>query len=248
MCTFTSYSVELNFLGLRPEYSIHTMAPKITILTLAIGADYRKSLAKALNSKQLYADKHGYKYIQAGEEWWDRNRPVAWSKVPCLLDLLSTLEEGALVWQSDADVLITNPDLRIEDHVLPLLPPDKDMLLIYDACHHVNSGNILMRNSPWTRDFWRRVNERTDCTFHIWWENKAICDLLEENKDDAMHIHVSNQHKRFNAYIMGFPEEPLWTPGDFLVHFAGVYGLDKMVALIEDIEAGKTPRLNMYNP
>ena len=105
-----------------------------------------------------------------------------------------------------------------------------------------------MRNSPWTRDFWRRVNERTDCTFHIWWENKAICDLLEENKDDANHVYVSNQHKRFNAYIMGFPEEPLWTPGDFLVHFAGVYGLDKMVALIEDIEAGKTPRRDMYNP
>jgi hypothetical protein len=47
---------------------------------------------------------------------------------------------------------------------------------------------------------------------------------------------------------MGFPDEPLWTPGDFLVHFAGVYGLDKMVALINEIEAGKTPRRDMYNP
>ena len=220
----------------------------ITILTLAIGNDYRKSLTKALDSKKRYADQHGYTYIQAGEEWWDRNRPIAWSKVPCLLNLLSTLPEGALVWQSDADVFITNPTLRIEDHILALLPESKDMLLIFDACHHINSGNILIRNTKWTRDFWKRVNEKTDCTYHIWWENKAMIDLLEQNSLDAEHIHVSNQHKKFNAYIMGLPNEPLWTPGDFLVHFAGVYRLETMVDLINDIQDGKIPRRDMYNP
>ena len=220
----------------------------LTILTLAIGEDYRQSLAKALASKQLYASKHGYTYIQAGEEWWDRRRPIAWSKVPFIMDQLSKLPEGAVVWQSDADVLITNQTIRVEDHVLPLLPADKDMLLIYDACHHVNSGNILMRNTPWCRDFWRRVNERTDCTYHIWWENMAMIKLMEENQADQAKIHVTNQHKRFNAYIMGLNGEPLWEQGDFLVHFAGVYKPEKMAALIEDIENGKTPRLDMYNP
>jgi hypothetical protein len=220
----------------------------LTILTLAIGEDYRQSLAKALESKRLYASKQGYTYIQAGEEWWDRMRPIAWSKVPFIMDKLSKLPEGALVWQSDADVLITNSSIRVEDHVLPLLPPDKDMLLIYDACHHVNSGNILMRNTAWCRDFWRRVNERNDCTYHIWWENMAMIKLMEENQADQSKIYVTNQHKRFNAYIMGLNGEPLWEQGDFLVHFAGVYKPEKMAALIEDIQNGKTPRLDMYNP
>ena len=219
----------------------------VTILTLAIGADYRKSLVKALESKRTYAQKHGYTYIEAGQEWWDRRRPVAWSKVPFIIKTLSTLPEGALVWQSDADVLITNMDLKIEDHVLPLLPEGKDMLLIYDACHHLNSGNILMRNTAWCRDYWKRVNEREDCTYHIWWENMAMIKLLEENQGDKDHIHITNQHKRFNAYIMGVEGEPLWTPGDFLVHFAGVYKPEKMEELIEKIGLGETPRLNMKN-
>jgi hypothetical protein len=220
----------------------------VTILTLAIGVDYCKSLKKALESKAAYAQKHGYTYIQAGEEWWDRDRPIAWSKVPCLLKTLESLPEGALVWQSDADVLITNDSLSLESHVIPLLPPEKDMLLTFDACKHLNSGNILMRNTAWCRDFWRRVNERTDCTYHIWWENMAMIKLIEENQSDRDRIHITNQHKRFNAYIMGSPGEPLWEPGDFLVHFAGVYKPEKMANLIAAILGGSTPRLDMYAP
>jgi hypothetical protein len=220
----------------------------VTILTLAIGVDYCKSLTKAFESKVVYAKKHGYTYIQGGEEWWDRDRPIAWSKVPFLLKTLDSLPDSALVWLSDADVLITNDSLSLESHVIPLLPPEKDMLLIFDACKHLNSGNILMRNTPWCRDFWRRVNQRTDCTYHIWWENMAMIKLIEENQSDRDRIHITNQHKRFNAYIMGSPGEPLWEPGDFLVHFAGVYKPEKMSNLIAAILAGSTPRLDMYAP
>ena len=220
----------------------------VHILTLAIGEDFRKSLAKALESKRLYAQKHAYTYIQVGEEWWDRTRPIAWSKVPFLLDQLNKLPEGALVWQSDADVLITNLELKLEDHIIPLLPENKDMLLIYDACHNLNSGNILMRNTTWCRDFWKRINARTDCTYHIWWENMAMIKELDENQIDKDKIYISNLHKRFNAYVMGFPNESLWEHGDFLVHFAGVYKSEKIAKLIDDIESGLTPRLDMYNP
>ena len=220
----------------------------LTILTLAIGVDYRKSLAKALNSKRVYAEKHSYTYVEGGEEWWDRTRPIAWSKVPFLMDQLQRLPEGSLVWLSDADVLITNLTLKVEDHVMPFLPDDKDMLLVFDACKHLNSGNILMRNTAWTRDFWRKVNERTDCTYHIWWENMAIIKLIEETSEYMQKIQYTTQHKLFNAYLMGLPDEPLWEPGDFLVHFAGVYKPEKMAALIDQIEQGQIPRLDMYNP
>jgi hypothetical protein len=224
------------------------MGDKLTILTLAIGVDYRKSLAKALESKNAYAARHGYNYIEGNEAWWDRTRPIAWSKVPFIIEQLSKLPEGALVWQSDADVLITNPNMKLEDNVLPLLPEGKDMLLIYDACRHLNSGNILMRNTAWCRDFWKRVNERTEFTYHIWWENMAMIQIIEENTADRAKVEISNQHKRFNAYIMGCDGEPLWQPGDFLVHFAGVYDSAKMSKLIDDIESGKVPRLDMYKP
>lgn len=216
------------------------------ILTLAIGADYRKSLEKALASKVYYATKHGYTYIQGDESYWDRERPISWSKVPFLLRHLDTMPEGELVWLSDADVFITNPELRFEDHVVPLLPQEKDMLMVFDSCGHINAGNILMRNTAWTRDFWKRVYEQTDVIYHIWWENAGICKLMEQNPSDCAHIQITHECRRFNAYLMGLPNAPLWEQGDLLVHFAGVYDSKKMASLIDEILAGKTPRLSMF--
>jgi hypothetical protein len=218
----------------------------VLILTLAIGKDYCKGLEKALASKVYYARKHGYTYVQGNESFWDRERPISWSKVPFLLHHLSELPDGEFVWMSDADVLITNPELKFEEHVLPLLPPDKDMLMVFDSCGHVNAGNILMRNTPWVRDFWKRVYEQTDCIYHIWWENAGILKLMETNPSDAEKIFVTNDCRRFNAYLMGLPNAPLWEPGDFLVHFAGVYDHKKMNTLIDEIFQGKVPRLSMF--
>lgn len=216
------------------------------ILTLAIGADYRKALEKALASKVSYAKKHGYTYIQGNESDWDRDRPISWSKVPFLLKHLDKIPEGSLLWMSDADVFITNEESKLETHVVPLLPNNKDMLMTFDSCGHVNAGNILMRNTPWLRDFWKRVYEQTDCIYHIWWENAAILKLMEQNTSDREKIEITNDCRRFNAYLMGLPNAPLWMPGDFLVHFAGVYDAKKMQSLIDEIIEGKVPRLSMF--
>jgi len=216
------------------------------ILTLAIGADYRRALQKALDSKVSYAKKQGYTYIQGNESEWDRERPISWSKVPFLLRHLYQFPEGALVWLSDADVYITNQDIRFEDHVVPLLPADKDMLMVHDSCGHVNAGNILMRNTPWVRDFWKRVYEQTDVIYHIWWENAGILKLMEANESDRQKIEVTNDCRRFNAYLMGLLDAPLWQPGDFLVHFAGVYDAKKMSSLMDAIDNGEVPRLSMF--
>lgn len=69
---------------------------------------------------------------------------------------------------------------------------------------------------------------------------------LDENQSDKDKIQITDQHKRFNAYVMGLPGQPLWQPGDFLVHFAGVYKCEKMQELIERIKSGEVPRLDMY--
>jgi hypothetical protein len=201
------------------------------ILTLAIGTDFRRSLSRALQSKVDYAARHGYTYIQGGEEYWDRQRPIPWSKVGFVLDVLRKLPEGELVFLSDADVVITNPALRLEDHVCPLLSAEKDLLMTIDACGHLNSGNMLMRNTAWLRDWWRRVGEETDLTYHIWWENAAMIRLLETVPADLAKTEITADHIRFNAYLQGLPGQPLWSSGCFLVHFAGIYNLGKMEEL-----------------
>ena len=98
------------------------MPSPIVILTLAIGADYKKALAPALKSKRDYAAAHGYEYVQGGEEFWDRMRPIAWSKIGFVLSELEKRPDGTLLWLSDADVLVTNKEIRLEDHMVPMLP------------------------------------------------------------------------------------------------------------------------------
>jgi len=219
------------------------MLYKMIIATLAIGHDFCNNLAGCLESKQRYADRHGYKYIQGGAEFWDRTRPIPWSKIPFILSILKDLKDGELVWLSDADVLITNPALSLETHIMPMLPAEKDMLMFIDACGNLNSGNLLMRNSEWLRDYWKRVGEQTDLLYHIWWENAAMIKLLELNADDLAHVEVSALHTQFNSYIQGLPGQALWLPEHFLVHFAGIYDVKQIKNLTEAILAGRIPRL-----
>lgn len=218
----------------------------VKILTLIIGDDYRKSLEKALESKRRYAEHNNYTYIQGDEKYWDRTRPISWSKIPFILDNLSKCEENELVFVSDGDVFMTNMNIRLEEHVFSLLPSNKDLLLSIDACGHINAGNFVIRNTEWSRDFLKRVYEQTDLLYHIWWETAATIKLLEENKSDLEKTEITREHKRFNAYIQGLPNEPLWTQGDLLVHFAGIYDTEKMNHYIQEILEGKTPRKSMY--
>lgn len=221
--------------------------PKFAILTLAIGADFRRDLADCLASKHAYAAKHDYTYIQAGEEFWDRGRPIAWSKIPFLLDFLKTKSaEYDYIWFSDADVYITNHNILLTA-VSSQMPANTDLILNVDAWTNVNSGNMLMRlggtSTTWLIDYFQRVWNRTNDLYHIWYENKAMIDEYEERLDDKAHIFFNRNHKLFNAYLNGRTGEPLWEPTDFLVHFAGIYNTNIMKQAIEQIKTGKIPRI-----
>jgi len=114
-----------------------------------------------------------------------------------------------------------------------------------DSCGHINSGNVFFRNTAWTRSYWSRVWEQTDCIYHIWWENAAMIKLMNTVKEDSDKIQITKDHKRFNAFLRGVEGEPLWEPNDFLVHFAGVYDPKEINSLTEAILRGEVPRLKM---
>lgn len=219
--------------------------PRFAILTLAIGADFRRDLAPCLDSKRAYAAKHGYTYVQGGEEFWDRDRPIAWSKIPFLLDFLAKrAADFDYIWFSDADVYITNLDTPLTA-VSAVLPADRSLLLNVDSWGNVNSGNMLIRlaAADWLADYFRRVWGRTSDLYHIWYENKAMIDEYEATPADKARIEFHTNPKTFNAYLNGAAGMALWEPGDFLVHFAGVYNTAIMRSCVENIQAGGTPRV-----
>lgn len=208
--------------------------PEIIILTFAVGGDYKRDLEQCLSSKEIYAANHNYKYIQGGNEWWDRTRPIAWSKIPFLLSVLrENCDKNCVVWLSDADVLLTNMQLSVESHILPLLPTNKSLLWCRDSCGNWNSGNIFIRPNAWSIDFFTRIWNYTDALYHIWWENKAMIDILAASSEDRQQTVFSTDSRRFNSYIqccetVDGQKQTVWQPGDFLVHFAGIYDSKKI--------------------
>ena len=199
----------------------------IAILTFCVGADYTKAVEPGLNSKREYAKKHGYNLHIGGEDVWDRKRPIPWSKIQFILKYIDQYD---YIFWSDADVIILNQDIRLETQVLPLLPKEKNLVWTYDACGHYNNGNMLIRGkTPWSKDFLERSYQQTDLIYHIWWDNAAMIKLWETNPSDKAKIETCKEHWLFNSYTFG-PKNTandtstrLYKPGDFLLHFAGVY-------------------------
>jgi hypothetical protein len=201
------------------------MEPRIAILTFAVGADYKRAMEPGMASKRAYAARHGYTFLEGGEDVWDRKKPIPWSKIRFILKYLDDYDY--LFW-SDGDVILTNPSIRLEDLLFPLLPAGKDMLWCRDACGNLNNGNVLFRGrSAWARSYLERAYAQEDLTHHIWWDNAAFIRLFEMNADDRNHIETCQNPRLFNAYLFdrnnGTEDPALYKPGDFLVHFAGVY-------------------------
>jgi hypothetical protein len=221
------------------------------ILTLAIGPDYRRSMARCLQSKKIYASRHGYTYIEGDDVWRDYSRPFSWSKMGFYINYLEKAMRETpdeLIWLSDADVYITNPDLRIEDHIMPLFPTDKDMLFCVDAYDHINAGNIFVRPTQRVIDWFKRVNKRTECTNHIWWENGGMLLEWQDHPEDLTWVEIRDKdHARFNAYLEGLKGNDLWKPGCWLVHFAGIYDGAEINRLIDVINEGAGISLSPTN-
>jgi hypothetical protein len=88
---------------------------------------------------------------------------------------------------------------------------------------------LLRGRSAWLKDFLQRAYAQTDLVNHIWWDNAGMLRLYETVATDKAMIETSAEHWKFNAYLFKdmacktVAQARLYEPGDFLVHFAGVY-------------------------
>jgi hypothetical protein len=224
-----------------------TPKPRFAILTLAIGGDFCRDLEPLLASKRDYATRHGYTYVQGGAEHWDRERPIAWSKIPFLLDFIR--REGAnydYIWLSDADVYITNPDQPLTVLLERIGMPDwAELTMNVDSWGNVNSGNMLLRPTDFVVEYFKRVWSEARDIYHIWYENKAMIDVYEAHPEYKARIYFVRDVRAFNAYVNGRAGAEMWQHGDFLVHFAGVYDTGAMMGAVKAIQTGRTPRIQL---
>jgi|UPI000581AF24 hypothetical protein len=178
-----------------------------------------------LPNQQAYADRHGYVLID-GSDVLDVSRPPAWSKIPAVLRLLrqeekhepNTLKMRSTidcdwVWWLDADVVIMNSSIALEESLLPQ-DPNLHLIVTPDRRLTVNSGSWLIRNDPWSHTFleswWNQTSFVREPGLSLSGDNAAFGNLVARLLDDpeqSPHISIipKCQLNSFGAFV---PEKP----------------------------------------
>jgi hypothetical protein len=147
---YWSRKKEAKVLGpdVKESYTVYNES-NIVICSMAVGDEYIEKVAICLESHKNYSIKNGYNY-RLETDLLDSKRPIPWSKILFLKRLLANSRHEVIVWV-DADAMITNNQIKIEDY-LDLLG-DKDLLLTEDCNGAINTGVMILRNTPWVKIF-----------------------------------------------------------------------------------------------
>ncbi|KAH9324959.1 hypothetical protein KI387_005137 [Taxus chinensis] len=210
-------------------------------------------------NKKSYAQSHGYDFIDASDAV-DKNRPPSWSKI---LAVRNNLPNYDWIFWNDADSLVTNPNIYLED-VLYSITGDMDYekmpdFIVTEDVTGVNAGMFFFRNSEWSRMFLDR-----------WWnatgfirppgqsksgDNDALKHLIKTMpQDEKKHVRIPRMQCVFNSNMWS----PSWksshrlmtltktvwqgvyAKGDFMVHLAGLNDKKKWVRkILHELEEEK---------
>lgn len=156
----------------------------ITIATMFVIAYNADDALKTLPSyvfaitaiQERYSLKHGYNYINSFHAQGDRR--TSWNKIPYIYGLVqngikeiskphmqSDFEKkfGRWIWVVDADVLIMNEDLLLEQHVFEKIYSQESAagrksfnevkFIIAEDCNGINDGSFFLRVDDWSLAF-----------------------------------------------------------------------------------------------
>lgn len=181
---------------------------KICVLSLAVGDQFRYTVRYGIQTRIEYCNKHKYDYIE-DESVVDWSRPLQWAKILLILKYLP--EYDYVVW-IDADTLIMNPEVRLEERIDRLLGPEKEVM--YTTGHSwVNNGIIFVKNTQFMREYFQEVYNHTD---QVCREQGSMDYLWRENwKNCREKVVVVENQREFNSFWDNYE----W--GDFIIHFPG---------------------------
>lgn len=186
-------------------------------------------------NKEAYCERHGYKFevIHFSDDVRDRKIEVGYGLgfLALLKRVRHLLNEGFGVMQIDADAMITNPEIRIEDRIVY---PDAVVVarepIPYCA---MNGGVVLMNPCALAIDYVSLLISKWD----EWKENPLapqgwVCDHLDHPTiQAALRIVDPADMNAIPEERDGFPHMvagELWKPGDWIAHCYGM-SLEKKI-------------------
>lgn len=160
-----------------------------------------------------YAKRHGYElYVQRYAVPFPYARNIQWHRVNVIEELLFR-RDFEIVLHLDADALITNPEIKIED----LIIPNADLMMAREPGGAWNDGISIWMNTEWMRRGLQRIwdAEAPDATS----ANGVIQKWADEKgaygSGNFPFILREIPKRKINSY------PPEWQAGDFILHTPG---------------------------
>jgi len=182
------------------------------------------------SSKLNYANMHGYDFLSLNGFGTDKSGKYNPTQIGYLriLRVFNNIENYDYIMWIDADALVTNPNMTIEDFQID----DSIFYCSYDwsGYYSLNTGNFILKNTPQTKlfiDAFYEISKNYDMP-----EEQATINAMYSIPNLKPAIKVL-EHKFLNAVpsvdlvkkdIWGNKPSPPcpWKPGDFLVHATGL--------------------------
>lgn len=204
------------------------LSDNIVVVTLAAGDKYQKIVDLGIQNKRVYCEMHGYNFYCCLDAL-DKSRPIPWSKIPLILQIMEESDAEWIFW-TDADSIVMNLAIPLEE----LIDDNYHFILCKDQ-NDFNTGQFLIRNCAWSRDFLENVYFHEEFINHPWWEQRAIIEELNTKEEIRSQTKVIDQ-RLLNSYaeeVCGFFPNITFQTGDFIVHFAGVHDKIHLSSLFE---------------
>lgn len=180
----------------------------------------------SIKNLTYYVITHGYTLI-IYNELFNEDVVPCWNKVIAILANLKSYDY--IVW-FDADAIISNPNIRIENFIKS--NPEKDLLICYDCEKEkecINSGIMIIANTDWAYDLFKKTWESPIPHLHND-QNVLYYVILSEihhdqefkikypeicNDDVHPKVQILSENN-FNCHITNY------NSGDFIIHLMGL--------------------------
>ena len=208
--------------GPHSRYYIPKPYVKVGVCTLYSGDKYSfGQVYYARKSLEAYTHRHNYglhilhEYKHETPYEKEYQLPPQWAKLKILRNLLMENDYDFVVW-IDADTMILNHDTRLEDLIQTHMEVNSDFLMSRDVSEHINSGVIMVRNTPYAIEQLELIYNLQELRYRNCEDQDAVNEVYERNLNhykDRTSILPSNQQHVFNGVV------GLYHWGQFLIHF-----------------------------
>jgi len=209
--------------------------PRIAIVTFSNFIKSNSIYENAINELYQYAKIHNYDlYIDKNN--YNTDREIYYMKTNTIIKyLMKFLDEKTYDWifWVDSDVLIVNPNIKLETFLPPLIN-DEIHLIISKDDNGLNAGIFFLRVHTWSLSFMMRSSVYTYYNkprLLFYSDQASMNNVLVENESDKEHYILVPQ-KWFNMYLNKVE------PGYFLIHFAGIVSKEERAKEVRIYLAG----------